>query len=442
MNNIIKQNSVELLALLLTIVNVFLGVLPVLPFVFIISLISLFRTGIIGGFFLTSYALPILLGSALYTVGITGIATIIQLLLFIACLYYWLVKKNFRFYFSKNSFFYFVLVIGIFVISALITGASPFSLSKLKDTVLNGVFTLVAFGLLFSNPDRCNVIRIGMYLIIYSFLMLLLSPLLNNGAGPAGFLDFGYLRAQNMLVLEEEKLVVDYQHVGFFATLGCGCVFLESLKKGFSNGFMILCIFLCTMASLYSGARQFIIISFVFVLLWVFFQRKKGFSGFIILIIGIALVGVVYTTLVADNGLFSSVKEEGYMEGSGRSIFLLKGIADFLENPIFGIGYGNYEILGKHGYPHNMFVEILCEMGVVGLLLLFLIVITPTKYLIKENKSCVYLLIAYFLRSMTSGGLDSNIMLFSFIFATLCLTSSHSNKNIQYKQYDNQGVIA
>lgn len=427
MKSSFKNNAIEFLAIIIVFANIFLRLIPILPLIYFLVFLSLYRTRLIGAYYLTSYAMPILLGSALYVQGITGVATLLEVILFLFCLYHWLRKKTIVFYNFKNEFSLLLLVLFIFVVSSCLNTGGDYAPTKLKETTLNGLLVFFAYGFLFCNPHKCNYIRIGLYLILYSFLMLLLSTLLNGGMGPTNFLDFGYLRAQNLIAYEEDKLLVDYQHVGCFATMGLGCIFLESLKKGYSNLFMILCIFLCTIVSLYSGARQSIIISLVLFLLWVFSQRKEGASRFrylIYLLVGVAIVFFMINFLVSEGGALNSVKEEGYLDASNRGFIMLKSINDFINNPFFGVGFGHFEFYGRYGlYPHNMFVEILCELGIVGMSLLVLVVVKPLKYLLKYEKACVYLFVVYFLRSMTSGGLDSNIMLFSYIFAVLSLKS-------------------
>lgn len=427
MKQIIKANLIELFAVIVVVVNIFISVIPVLPLLFVLVLLSLFRTGFVGAYFLSSYALPVLLGSALYVIGVTGIATIVEIVLFFACLFLWIVKKELAFYCFKKAFSLLFLILVLFSLSSLFTNGGNYALTKILDSCLLGVFVLFAYGFFFSNPQKCDYTRVGLYLILYSFLMLLISPLLNNGAGPANVLDFGYLRTQNTMILSDEKFVVDYQHVGLFATLGCACIFLEAMKDKLNLPFLMLCVLLCTVSSLYSGARQSVVISLV-LLLFAIFQHKKSFSRVFSFAFVTLLLVFLFNMLVGDEGMFNSVKEEGYMDASGRGLYLIKGVNDFLENPWFGVGFGRFDFYGDYGrYPHNMFVEILCELGIVGLLVIFIIIFKPLIQLFKSEKACLPLLLVYFLRSMTSGGLDSNIMMFSFIFATMSLSLLKKN---------------
>jgi O-antigen ligase len=58
---------------------------------------------------------------------------------------------------------------------------------------------------------------------------------------------------------------------------------------------------------------------------------------------------------------------------SGRSDVYLSAWELGRESPLFGIGLAGFEIVGNHVYPHNLFLEVFCEGGIVGLVLLLLV---------------------------------------------------------------------
>lgn len=427
MKYILKEYGIELFSIVLVFVNIFFHILPAVPLVLFLISLSLFRSGLLGSFVLSSYALPVVLGSALYAIGITGVATLIQVLLFFICIYQWRVKRRFYIYNFSEAIKPLIYVFIIFVLSSLITSGGNFAFIKCKDSILNGIIAFFSFAFMFSNPGKYDCRRIGLYLILYSFLMLLLSPQLNNGSGPIDFFDFGYLRRNNMLVLEDESFTIDYQHVGTFATLGCAMIMLHSLWRKDSIHLIIIGIVLCTLSSLYSGARQSMIISVALIFLWSIFQENNKKNVIIYAGVGIVVVVMLVRFLFADGGMLNSVKEDGYLEASNRDLVLLKGVSDFLNNPIIGVGYGRF-FFGKYGlYPHNLIVELLCEIGIIGFVFIFALSIKPIINL-RNYKPCLYLLVVYILRSMTSGGMDSNIMLFGFVFSTICLYSMDNNK--------------
>ena len=64
-------------------------------------------------------------------------------------------------------------------------------------------------------------------------------------------------------------------------------------------------------------------------------------------------------------------------------MFIDLAIKEFLDNPVIGVGTGNS--VGGIGFPHNVFVEVAAEFGLVGLLLFltlcFVVVRTALKHL-------------------------------------------------------------
>lgn len=424
----IRENKIECLFIFIAFFNIFHPILPPAMFAVFSVAVMLWRLNLIGSFYLCSYMVPILLGTALYTYGVVGVASILQYLLLIICLYKW--KKGvirldgFRSHANKL-----LLLLCFFTLSAILSSGGQYAFIKVKETIIMGLFCFFSYAFIFSNLEKTNLIRIGLYCILFSLLLLGLGPLLSHGEGPANLLDFGYLRKWNTLVGDEDSFLVDYQHVGFFAVLGCGIIMMGNLKQNTSSIFLMACMALTTVISLYSGARQFMIISALLILIWALTQNKLKL-GLAVPILGVAIVLYFLSFLFSEGGLLGSVTEEGYLEASNRDMCLLKGVTDFMSNPVFGIGYGRFEFFGRYGlYPHNMIVEILAETGIVGFFTILLLSYRQTFEIIKRKKWFLALLTIYFFRSMASGGLDSNIMLFSFIFATNYISIAYKYNN-------------
>ena len=71
------------------------------------------------------------------------------------------------------------------------------------------------------------------------------------------------------------------------------------------------------------------------------------------------------------------------MSTAFRFIAWYKGTLDFFSSPILGIGTGSFELVSPwivFDYPHNLFVEIASENGVLGLVILFAIIILGFRY--------------------------------------------------------------
>ena len=110
------------------------------------------------------------------------------------------------------------------------------------------------------------------------------------------------------------------------------------------------------------------------------------------------------------------------------------------EHPVFGIGVGNYYYLYinqnakdylendsiisdeyPYMYPHNGYVQVLCETGYIGLILIssFFLTIAITKLLTKDNKLDYYLFImlifGFSLSSITECLFHSKQYIYIFI---------------------------
>ena len=123
------------------------------------------------------------------------------------------------------------------------------------------------------------------------------------------------------------------------------------------------------------------------------------------------------------NEYFTVLSDRGVLEGSGRLGLVDVAVDMFKNNPLIGVGFGGYNLWGNYdAYPHNIILEILAEMGIVGLLFIVLSVLYYFRqiYVFFSKKYDIYLcflLIPLIARAMISGSLADNIVIFSAINA-------------------------
>jgi O-antigen ligase len=116
--------------------------------------------------------------------------------------------------------------------------------------------------------------------------------------------------------------------------------------------------------------------------------------AFVALVIGVVLVGAVFL----QNTTSGAVQRLTSANTSGRADIWKVGLRMVRANPIVGIGSGNYTIAEQHylfvspgtiqkvGYildtpepAHNIYLQVLAEMGVVGLSLFLLIIVLSVR---------------------------------------------------------------
>lgn len=120
--------------------------------------------------------------------------------------------------------------------------------------------------------------------------------------------------------------------------------------------------------------------------------------------------------------------EPGMGQSAGTRIdYYLISEKLWLTKPVFGYGIGSWPILNglpdANFYPHNMVMEILVELGLVGLFLLCLTVFLALKGFIKQNKKSnlflgtvvLMLFMNAFIGAMFSGDINDNRILFLFL---------------------------
>ncbi len=145
-------------------------------------------------------------------------------------------------------------------------------------------------------------------------------------------------------------------------------------------------------------------------------------------------------------------KEKVVNIGSGRRQFIGVSFKIFKENPIVGVGLSKYNkaiidsVISKKSYtrfkisdfkktygkqlsiyPHNIILEVISELGAIGLFL-FIMLFYPFKHLFNRKNRFTYLTLMGFLYACTSFDLGTNMEL--FMFNTMLLLTSNKFTDI------------
>lgn len=93
-------------------------------------------------------------------------------------------------------------------------------------------------------------------------------------------------------------------------------------------------------------------------------------------------------------------------------------IALFLENPIAGVEFSGFSFYHALPYPHNLFLEILCELGLIGFLCIFPVVLNFIRVVMgrftksKELILAVIMFLFFFIEAQVSFTLWMHKMLY------------------------------
>lgn len=175
------------------------------------------------------------------------------------------------------------------------------------------------------------------------------------------------------------------------------------------------------------------------VLFGLMFMRKPSFK---VAVIGV--VFVVFAALIAPSNYWDRMQtlvdgdSKGAVSLSGRTLLLQKGVKIIINNPVLGVGPGNfgYEFAniaragfglsndkrhagveeGKKAVAHNTYIEFFAENGVIAGIILIVIFITAMRHLLLLDK-------IYLERSKHFGlGFCIALSIFGLLFAGLFLS--------------------
>ncbi len=117
---------------------------------------------------------------------------------------------------------------------------------------------------------------------------------------------------------------------------------------------------------------------------------------------------------------------------SGREVLIESELGMFLDNPITGVGVGvnkqfREELTGIEAASHNEISRMLAEHGVLGVLNLLILLITPLLFFL-NNKNNIFLLSFYFFWLLTINHAAMRIAAPAFIYALSLLKVSFNEE--------------
>lgn len=169
-----------------------------------------------------------------------------------------------------------------------------------------------------------------------------------------------------------------------------------------------------------SEGRKYLLAPLLFLLMLVFKSSDFKISGLIgVLVVILFAVPVVVNLLIEFDVISDSLirrfemmsamleGQSGYM-GVGdleRKAMIDSGLDYFMMSPIFGNGHGNFSYLfsldnsGGHigHFSHNNYVELLCNLGLIGLIVYYIFYYKVLKCSLKQNTPACNIVFAFFI---------------------------------------------
>ena len=326
-----------------------------------------------------------------------------------------------------HSFWGMLVVLALFGFFYIIGPMDQFSTQKYLNLCLHGLMMLFAYYCL-ERSANIDVEALTRILLITAICMY--AYVINaEGITPGGYFDFNWFRDQSLVFFranDHAGSLVDYQHIGMLLLFSIAVYLSQSRLNLTLTTYYLAC---ASYMILVSGCRQAIFGAALLITLRsiVFrvqnFNNKNDVGRF--LWIGIGLMGASLLFLIVFRVLGSDVVTRTLTEGDAARIsFYRSAVSIFQQNPVTGIGLGGFHDITGSVYPHNMFFELLCETGLLGVVASLVLLSKPLMIVQQgllhlTGSSLFYFLIvlAIFVRVMVSSDLTESIELFSAVFA-------------------------
>lgn len=168
-----------------------------------------------------------------------------------------------------------------------------------------------------------------------------------------------------------------------------------------------------------TGLFAFIISTALYLLIKLF---KGNYRSLIIIILALSIIPfILEKTLLLRGG-------QSLLDGSGRIEVYGEALTIFFEHPLIGVGFGlnNLQNIYNIGAPHNLLIQYLVQMGLVGSVVFYSIFFKFYKKKYRYNNEYAWILLMIIIGAMAIPDIPSS----RFLSIIIILMSIKSSQNI------------
>lgn len=174
-----------------------------------------------------------------------------------------------------------------------------------------------------------------------------------------------------------------YSYYSVFGNFSLFYLYLKYRNRLLFILLIILPIIFLVIAFATQSRAGLVLIILINVLFWLFVNKQynltkfKKFTRTVLYVIIFVSLAIKFLQIYEGSRISNRVSQTAEREDS-REVLFKEGIRVFTENPILGVGVGQFPFYNSyHLFTHNSYAEILSEQGLVGSLLLFALYLSP-----------------------------------------------------------------
>ena len=312
--------------------------------------------------------------------------------------------KNKEFFYFNNKFFYFFCIFYLILLSSSIF--SDFILESLKSTFFYFRFYIFSLLIWYLLDNYSSFKKIFTSSLIATFIFAILDGYYQFFFGHTIFgYTHGYEYTSRLMLSFDDKLILGGYLSRLFPLIIGLVLFLYSKKK-FTP---YLIVFVSTDILVYlTGERTafgLMIISSIFLIIFLSEFKMLRILTLILSLI-IIILASIFSSAVMERNVSLTVNQLGLSKGEiiihsdHHESHYITALNMFKENPFLGVGVNNFRMLCSDNsflnsekeihlscstHPHNTYVQLLSETGIIGFIfvlsILFLIIIILIRYI-------------------------------------------------------------